>query len=161
MRARPKIDKDILNIRNVIDDAKCYEVVRGLRWPITVICPICNSEKVVKNGHDVKQRDRQKYHCGTCNAYFDDLTGTVFENHHQPLSVWVLCLYLMGLNLSNLQIANELGVNKSDIQQMTKFLREGVSTRKPEVILSGEIECDEVYIVAGHKGRADEVKKRS
>lgn len=41
----------------------------------------------------------------------DDLTGTVFEGHHQPLKVWVLCLYLMGLNLSNRQIAAELGLS--------------------------------------------------
>ncbi len=33
----------------------------------------------------------------------DDSSGTVFEEHHQPLEVWILCLYLMGLNLSNQQ----------------------------------------------------------
>ena len=29
------------------------------------------------------------------------MTGTVLAGHRQPLRVWVLCLYLMGLNLSN------------------------------------------------------------
>jgi hypothetical protein len=28
----------------------------------------------------------------------------VLAGHHQPLRVWVLCLYFMGLNLSNRQI---------------------------------------------------------
>ena len=32
---------------------------------------------------------------------FHDLTGTVLAGHHQPLRVWVLCLYFLGLNLSN------------------------------------------------------------
>ena len=36
---------------------------------------------------------------------FDDLTETIFAGHHQPLRVWILCLYFMGLNLSNVQIA--------------------------------------------------------
>ena len=31
---------------------------------------------------------------------FDDLTGTVLAEHHQPLHVWMLCLHFMSLNLS-------------------------------------------------------------
>jgi hypothetical protein len=31
----------------------------------------------------------------------DDLTDTIFAGHHQPLKVWILCLYFMGLNLSH------------------------------------------------------------
>jgi hypothetical protein len=58
------------------------------------------------------------------------LTGTVFEGHHQPLEVWILCLYLMGLNLSNQQIGRELGLNKDDVQDMTQQLREGVVAKK-------------------------------
>lgn len=156
-----KVDKDILNIRSLIDDAKCYATIRSLRWSDKVKCPICNSENIVKNGHDAKHSEQQKYQCKDCFAYFDDLTGTVFENHHQPLSVWILCLYFMGLNLSNKQIAQELDLNTSDVQQMTTFLRKGVSLRKPDVTLQGEVECDEVYIVAGHKGHPEEVKKRA
>ncbi len=58
----------------------------------------------------------------------------------------------MGLNLSNQQIAAELGLNKDDVQQMTSQLRDGVVVNKETVSLSGDVECDEVYIVAGHKG---------
>ena len=43
---------------------------------------------------------------------------------------------------------------------MTTQLREGIVERKPEVTLSGEVECDEVYVVAGHKGHPEEVKKK-
>jgi hypothetical protein len=25
------------------------------------------------------------------------LSGTIFAGHHQPLQVWILCLYLMGV----------------------------------------------------------------
>lgn len=67
----------------------------------------------------------------------------------------------MGLNLSNKQIAHELDLNIGDVQQMITFLRKGVSLRKPDVTLHGEVECDEVYIVAGHKGHPEDVKKRS
>ena len=42
------------------------------------------------------------------------------------LKVWVLCLYFMGLNLSNEQIAHELSINESDAYQMTTELRGGI-----------------------------------
>jgi hypothetical protein len=56
---------------------------------------------------------------------FDDLSGTVLAGHHQPLRVWVLCLYFVGLNLSNRQIALELGLSGSDVQLMTEQLAAG------------------------------------
>jgi hypothetical protein len=43
---------------------------------------------------------------------------------------------------------------------MATLLREGVVQRKPEVTLSGEVECDEVYVVAGHKGHPAAVAKK-
>jgi len=59
------------------------------------------------------------------------LTDTIFAGHHQPLRVWILCLYFMGLNLSNHQIAQELDLNKDDVQQMTGQLRQGIVRKKP------------------------------
>jgi hypothetical protein len=66
----------------------------------------------------------------------------------------------MGLNLSNEQIAQELGVDPDDAQEMASRLREGIVVRKPEVRLSGEVECDGVYVVAGHKGHPAAVRKK-
>ena len=91
---------------------------------------------------------------------FDDLTGTLLAGHHQPLHVWILCLYFMGLNLSNQQIARELSLNDDDVQAMTGHLRQGLVARAPEVRLEGTVEADEVYIVAGHKGNPAAVQKK-
>ena len=84
----------------------------------------------------------------------------MLAGHHQPLRVWVLCLYLMGLNLSNRQIGEELGLNTSDVQAMTEHLRHGLVARPPAVKLQSEVKIDEVYVVAGHKGQPGEVAKR-
>ena len=150
----------MINLQHLIDDAKCYETVRELRWPEGVRCPHCESAQVSKQGRDTTQEHRQKYYCKECHRHFDDLTGTVFAGHHQPLRTWIVCLYLMGLNVSNHQIAQELGLNKDDVQRMTGQLRDGVVARRPEPRLSGTVECDEVYVVAGHKGHPAAVKKR-
>ncbi len=150
----------MLNIQALIDDAKCFETVRSLRWPDGVRCPDCDSAEVIKKGRDERQLARRRYQCRACRQRFDDLTGTIFAGHHQPLRVWVLCLYFMGLNLSNEQIAQELDLNPDDAQKMAGQLREGVVARKPEVTLSGAVECDEVYVVAGHKGHPEAVRKK-
>ena len=149
-----------VNLASLLDDAKCFALVRQHRWPEGVRCPGCGSDAVVRNGHDDTQPHRQRYRCQACASRFDDLSGTVLAGHHQPLRIWVLCLYFMGLNLSNRQIAAELGLSTSDVQLMTEQLRNGLVAKAPEVNLSGDVEVDEVYVVAGHKGQPAAVAKR-
>jgi len=115
-----------VNIKNLIDDVQCYQTVRALRWPDGVACPACESQPVIKRGFDDTEPTRQRYECHDCDQRFDDVTDTIFAGHHQPLKVWVLCLYFMGLNLSNEQIAHELSVDESAVYQMTAQLREGI-----------------------------------
>ena len=120
----------LIHIQNLVDDGRCYEVVRQLRWPEGVRCPHCQSAGIAKRGFHSQQKARQRYRCHGCGREFDDLTETIFEDHHQPLKVWVLCLYLMGLNLSNEQIAAELDLASGDAQAMTSQLRAGVVEKK-------------------------------
>jgi len=151
---------DLVNLSGLMDDAKCFAFVRQQRWPDGVRCPSCDSDGVTRDGCDDTQPCRQRYRCKACASRFDDLTGTVLAGHHQPLRVWVLCLYFMGLNLSNRQIALELGLSASDVQAMTEWLRHGLLARTPAAELEGEVEIDEVYVVAGHKGQPAAVAKR-
>jgi transposase-like protein len=150
----------LVNLSSLIDDARCYELVRQHRWPDGVRCPHCGSASVARHGHDDVERHRQRYRCKDCQSRFDDLTGTVLAGHHRPLRVWVLCLYVMGLNLSNRQIAQELDLNEDDVQSMTEQLRSGLVAKTPAVVLEGAVEIDEIYVVAGHKGNPAEVAKR-
>ena len=122
----------MVNLQQLIDDAKCYAVVRELRWPDGVRCPECGSGTVKKRGYHTHQAHRQRYQCQACGQQFDDLSGTILEGHHQPLRIWVLCLYLMGLNLSNEQIAAELDLAAGDVQAMTSQLREGIVAKKSQ-----------------------------
>ena len=104
-------------------------MIRENRWSDgTVLCPHCDCENIKKNGH------------------------------HRPLKVWIACLYLMALNVSNNQIAQELDLCASDADHMTTVLWNGVVDQKPEVILDGKVEFDEAYIVAGHKGHHEASK---
>lgn len=152
---------DLINIASLIDDAKCYELIRQHRWPQGVCCASCASPEVARDGRDDTQPHRQRYRCKACGGRFDDLSGTVLAGHHQPVRVWVLCLYFMGLNLSNRQIAHELDLNEDDVHRMASQLREGIVDNAPDVKLEGAVEIDEVYVVAGHKGNPPAVKKKA
>jgi transposase-like protein len=85
-----------VNLPSLIDDARCFELVRQHRWPEGVRCPHCGSAGVARDGRDDAQPHRQRYRCNDCRVRFDDLTGTVLAGRHRPLRVWVSCLYLMG-----------------------------------------------------------------
>jgi transposase-like protein len=119
-----------IHLKNLIDERKCYEMLREMRWPEGTKCPNCGSSEVKKRGFHSRQAYRQRYTCHACQQQFDDLSDTIFEGHHQTLRIWILCLYLMGLNLSNAQIAQELDLSTGDVQAMTSQLREGIVVKK-------------------------------
>ena len=136
----------LVNLSALIDDAKCFELVRQHRWPDGVRCPACGSGTVARHGRDDTQPHRQRYRCPECQTRFDDPSGTALAGRHRPLRVWVLCLSLMGLHLSNRQIAQELGLSVRDVQGMTEHLRTGLVAKAPAVVLDGTVEVDEVYV---------------
>jgi len=151
----------MVNIQDLFDNAKCYQTIREMRWPDGVICPHCSSDSVIKDGRDDTQPDRQRHECRGRRRRFDDLTDTIFAGHHQPPRTWIACLYPMGLNLSGLRIAQELDINKDDARAMIGQLRQGIVDRRPPVELEGEVECDGVYVVAGHKGHPEAGKEKA
>jgi hypothetical protein len=115
-----------VTIKNRIDEVQCYQTGRELRWPDGIACPSCESKQGSQRGCDDTEPARQRYECGTCHTRVDDLTDPIFAGHHQPLQVWGLCLYVMGLHVSNEQIAPELALHGSAVPQMTAQRREGI-----------------------------------
>jgi len=115
-----------INLLKLMGDEACYHLLREIRWEEGVKCPHCQSLEVVKDGVKETHPHRQTYECKSCDRNFDDLTGTVFSGSKKTLKVWVLCLYLMGLNISNAQIAKELDISEPTAQRMTRLLREGI-----------------------------------
>jgi transposase-like protein len=67
----------------------------------------------------------------------------------------------MGLDVSNIQIAKELDLNKSDVHDMATTIREFVCQKKPKPTFEGHVECDEVYVTAGHKGHPEAVQRKN
>jgi hypothetical protein len=63
-------------------------------------------------------------------------------------------------DLADRGIAQEPDINKDDTRAMIQKFRQGIVDRPPPVVLEGEVDCDEVSVVAGHKGHPEAVTKR-
>lgn len=115
-----------INLLKLMGDEACYNLLREIRWSEGVKCPHCQSTHIVKDGKDATHPHRQNYKCRSCAKNFDDLSETVFSGSKKSLKTWILCLYLMGLNLSNQQISKELDISQKTAQSMTHKLRTGI-----------------------------------
>ena len=115
----------------------------------------------LKSGSRDRRLNRQRYRGKDCDARADDMTDPSFAGQPRPLRTWVLGLYVMGLNRSNRQIAPELALRVSEVQVMTEPLRSGLVVKLPPVTLDGDVEVDEVYGGAGHKGNPSAVAKKA
>lgn len=115
-----------IQLHKLLNVSLCWDILRDVRWSDGVCCPSCASKKVVKNGKDKSEPDKQHYVCKMCSSYFDDLTDTIFSGSHQPIHHWITVLYMMNLNTSNLQIAKELEISEQTAQDMCSKIREGV-----------------------------------
>jgi len=48
----PMTSTRLLNLSALLDDAKCFALVRQHRWPDGVHCPSCGSAGVTRHGRD-------------------------------------------------------------------------------------------------------------
>ena len=60
-----------MNLLHLLDDDKCFEVIRAHRWPEGVRCPHCNTDQITRQGRGKRQHARQRYRCLACRQKFD------------------------------------------------------------------------------------------
>ena len=61
--------------------AASAEVLRPVRWPDGVVCPICGESQYVKK-RGKYQGHLQRYHCKKCKKSFNDKTGTILHRSY-------------------------------------------------------------------------------
>lgn len=108
-------------MRLEISEARCYEMLRRVRWPNGIICPFCGRSHVTTHSRFERTR-RQRYLCLTCRRTFTDLTGTPLARTNLPLGTWLLCLRLIGQGRTTSELAKELGVKWDTAAQLQRRL---------------------------------------
>ncbi|MEL7509981.1 MAG: transposase, partial [Cyanobacteria bacterium J06554_1] len=58
---KPPVSPMMLTLSKLIDEDKCYETVRIMRWPEGVCCIECGSKSITKRGKRETYPARQRY----------------------------------------------------------------------------------------------------
>ncbi len=115
-------------MRSELSDAWCYGVLRQVRWPNGITCPLCGRDRVTTHSKSAAT-SRRRYLCLDCRHTFTDLTGTPFAHTNLPLASWFLCLRLMNRGVTTSDLAKKLGVKWDTAAHMERRL--GLALSRP------------------------------
>lgn len=140
-----------LKIYRLTED-EAIELLEGIRWSNGIVCPKCGSTSrpyTIKSKSGTKNKVRKGlYKCADCRKTFTVKVGTIFEDSHIPLNIWLYAIYEMNAAKNGIS-AHELH-RKLDITYKTAWFMchriRFAMTEKPLGQLLGTIEADETYI---------------
>lgn len=118
-------DSRVAAIKNLLGEKEIFKTLQMLRWPKGIVCPRCQSSKVVRRDPPSDAPDQRHYYvCLTCKGEgdpsdFDDFTGLPVGTL-QGLRQWMLCWYLIGF-CSISQIARVLGISVYEVTQIAAY----------------------------------------
>lgn len=115
-----------------------------------IICPICGSSSVKKNGKD--SYEKQRYFCNDCHRSFSENTKTLFFCSHFTKDQW---LKFIDYEISGLTLKDEAYFMNTSITTcfyMRHKLYKAASQIIQEQKLSDEIEIDSQYLSINLKG---------
>ena len=131
-------------IKHFSSEKNCYSFLTHQRWKDGVVrCPYCGSTHIAH-----RNDSKQPYRCEKCNRSFSVLVGTIFENTKLPISKWIIGMYLISSHkngISSVQLAKDIEVTQTTAWYMLHRVRT-LMKQDEDRKLSGDIECDEMYL---------------
>ena len=111
------------------------------------VCPKCGC--IHKGIYQQKYNHRFLY-CNNCKYEFSALTGTIFENTHLDLRMWLYAINLVIVSrkgVSALQLRRELGMNSyKGAWRMLHKIREAMAEDNHQNAFEAIVEIDETYV---------------
>ena len=127
------------------NEAVCRNAIVETRWGIgeeqDIVCPYCGQ-------HHCATRKDGKFRCNHCKRNFTCKVGTIFEDSNLSLVKWFITMYLISSHkkgISSCQLARDIKVTQKTAWFMLHKVRSLYAQNDSEA-LSGEVECDEIYI---------------
>jgi len=151
--------------KHFTDSEAAREFLEAQRWPDGAFCPFCG---LVGESYRLKAKPDSKspvrpgvWKCGGCRKQFTVTVGTIFEDSHIPLNVWLMAIHLLCASkkgLSAHQLHRMLGVTYKTAWFMAHRIRYGMTQDPLAEKLSGTVEIDETYIGGKIRAGAHAVK---
>jgi transposase-like protein len=140
----------ILSAKVMQSEAAALAWVEARVWPEGPVCPHCGGvERIGKMAG--KATRIGLYKCYQCRKQFTVKVGTVFEDSHVPMNLWLQAMYLLCSSkkgISSNQLSRTLGVTLKTAWFMSHRIREAMRVVGVEP-LGGKgrtVEVDETYI---------------
>ena len=111
---------EILSIENLIDDKKCYEKVRKLRWRENEVkCPHCNASEIIKRGKGRRRRLKHARGRGTLEKEKPPVFGMIQQSGEVVIQMLknVKELTTMPIITKTIEIGSEVFTDEYSIYQ--------------------------------------------
>ncbi len=152
-----------LSVPYMHNEAAAFAHVEAMLWPHGPVCPRCG---VVGNAYElngVRSKPSKKHpkgkerhglkKCKDCGKQFTIRNGTIFEESHIELNLWLQAIYLMTSSkkgISSHQLARTIGITVKSAWFMSHRIREAMRNDGSVDFGAGGgvVEVDETFI--GH-----------
>ncbi|WP_233563972.1 IS1595 family transposase [Parabacteroides sp. AF27-14] len=111
------------------------------------VCPKCGC---VHKGIYHQNYDRRKLYCNNCKSEFSALKGTIFENTHLDIRMWLYAMNLVIISrkgISALQLKRELSMGSyQSAWRMLHQIRKAMEKEEYKETFEAIVEIDETYV---------------
>lgn len=142
--------QSVLTIPRLQNEEAAYAYVEALLWPKGPVCPHCGSiERISKMKGNATRIGL--YKCYVCRKQFTVKIGTIFEDSHIPLRLWLQAIYLLCSSkkgISSNQLHRTLGITLKTAWFMSHRIRESMREGElaPFGANGGTVESDETFL---------------
>lgn len=151
----------VLSKAYMYDEAAAFAHVEAMLWPQGPVCPHCNNNERIYVLAGVRSKASKKHpegierhglkKCGACRKQFTVRVGTIFEDSHIALHLWLQAIHLMCSSkkgISSNQLHRTLGITLKSAWFMSHRIREAMRDDGSVNFGSGGgvVEVDETFI---------------
>lgn len=129
------------------DENSAIDFIVATKYKDGYVCPKCGS--IHKGIYHQKYNHRFMY-CNNCKSEFSALKGTIFENTHLDLRMWLYAMNLVLVSrkgISALQLKRELGMGSyQSAWRMLQQIRKAMEKEEYKETFETVVEIDETYV---------------
>ena len=137
-------------------EKSAIDFIIKVKYNGTYVCPFCGC---VHNIYRDSANNGKDLYCNNCKSHFSVLKGTIFENTHLDIRMWLYAMNLVMVakkGISACQLQRELGMKSyKGAWRMLHLIREIMGKEEYKDTFEAIVEVDETYV--GGKPRKENV----
>jgi len=149
-----------LNAPHFTDEQAAYDYVEGYLWPHGPVCPHCGNCDPTRIRRLMGKATRAGLRkCNECRKQFTVKIGTIFEDSHVSMTVWLQAIYLMCASkkgISTRQLQRMIGGSMKTAWFVGHRIRHAMAPAADAGPIGGagkSVEADETYLSKSPKTR--------